>query len=137
VTPAVEEIQRSLGELTKQLEGAKRLQPRLKTYFEEREGELSRVREMRTDVRRRIDDLLAQSAALRGASSLDDRRSRTIGRISAVVEGLEVVKRGEDVEQELGAVMARLDALRARCHGGRRTSRSNIASTLCGSTSAI
>jgi hypothetical protein len=111
--PAVEEIQGALGELAKQLEGANRLRPRLKTYLEERERELARLREARADARRRVDDLLAQSNALRGAAALDDRRSRTIGRISSLLEGLEELEQRDDLERELQTVTTRLDALRA------------------------
>ena len=113
MVPAVEEIQSSLAELAKQLEGANHLRPRLKTYLEERESERSRLRAERADTRRRIDDLLAQQDALRGAAALDDRRSRTLGRISVVLEGLGAPEQREDLEQDLSAVSARIDALRA------------------------
>lgn len=113
MVPAVEEIQSSLAELAKQLEGANHLRPRLKTYLEERESERARLRAERADTRRRIDDLLAQQDALRGAAALDDRRSRTLGRISVVLEGLGAPEQREDLEHDLAAVAARIDALRA------------------------
>lgn len=113
IVPAVEEIQSSLADLAKQLEGANHLRPRLKTYLEERESERLRLRAERADTRRRIDNLLAQRDALRGAAALDDRRSRTLGRISVVLEGLGAPEQREDLEQDLATVSARIDALRA------------------------
>lgn len=111
--PTVEEVRSSLGDLATQLKGALHLQPRLKTYLEERDGELSRLRESRSEIRRRIDDLLAQREALRGAATLDDRRSRTIGRISSFLDGLETPEQRDDLERELSGLTTRLSALRA------------------------
>lgn len=110
---AAEEIKGALGELAKQLEGANRLRPRLKTYLEEREADLGRLRAARAEARGHIDDLLAQRQALRGAAALDDRRSRTVGRISSFLDGLETIEDGDDPERELAAISTHLEALRA------------------------
>ena len=111
--PAAEEIRVALGELAKQLEGANRLRPRLKSYLEEREADLGRLRAARAEVRGRIDDLFTQRQALQGAAALDDRRSRTVGRISSFLDGLEPIDPGADPERELAAISTRLEALRA------------------------
>lgn len=111
--PAVDQLQNSLVELAKQLEGANRFRPRLKGYIEERGEEQRRLLAERADARRRIEELLAQQEALRGVAVLNDRRSRTIGRISAVLEGLDQPEQTEELVRELRAVTARLDSLRS------------------------
>jgi len=109
--PTVEELNAAMRVVAAQLDGVEREQPRLGTLIEEREQRAAQLSGEIAENQRQIEHILEQNQELNEQMTLDTRRARVVGRISAFLEGIRDAKRRKSIEKKLARVRAELQAL--------------------------
>ena len=109
--PTVEELNAAMRTVAAQLDGVEREQPRLGTLIEDREQRAAQLSSEIAENQRQIEHILEQNQELNEQMTLDTRRARVVGRVSAFLEGIRDATRRKNVEKKLARVRAELEAL--------------------------
>jgi hypothetical protein len=109
--PSVDELNAAMKVVAAQLDGVERERPRLGTLIEERERRATQLSSETAENQRQIEHILGQNQELNEQMTLDTRRARVVGRVSAFLEGVRDAARRKTVEKKLDRVRAELLAL--------------------------
>ena len=109
--PTTEELNKSLAEVTSQLETVSKERARLDRIIGERNLEMSSLRQRIRDKDNQIEVALAQNAQALERRDLDNQRSQIVGRVSLYLESLDTKEEQKDLRAIIEELLERVEAL--------------------------